>query len=37
MDFNISEIVAKNILAYEAFNKEDWEQETKKCDYKYLN
>ena len=37
MDFDMSEIVAKNILAYEIFNKENWEQETKKCGYRYLN
>ena len=37
MNFNISEIVIKNILIYGAFNKKDWEQEAKKCDYRYLN
>ena len=37
MDFNISETAAKNILVYEAFNKEDWEQEAKKCGYRYIN
>ena len=25
IDFDISETVAKNILVYEAFNKENWE------------
>ena len=37
IDFNIPEIVTKNILIYGAFNKEDQEQETKKCGYKYLD
>ena len=37
MNFNISETVAKNILVYRVFNKEDWEQEAKKCGYRYLD
>ena len=37
MDFDISETVAKNILVYKAFNKKNWEQKAKKCDYRYLN
>ena len=37
IDFDMSETVAKNILIYGVFNKEDWEQEAKKYDYKYLN
>ena len=37
MDFDISKTVAKNILAYGTFNKENWEQETKKCNYRYFN
>ena len=31
----MSEIVAKNILVYKIFNKENWEQEAKKCGYRY--
>ena len=37
LEFNISKTVAKNILVYGAFDKENWEQETKKCGYRYLN
>ena len=37
MDFNMPKTVAKNILIYRIFNKEDWEQKTKKCDYRYLD
>ena len=37
IDFDISEIVVKNILVYKIFNKENWEQKAKKCGYKYLN
>ena len=37
MDFDISETAVKNILVYKVFNKEDWEQETKKYGYRYLN
>ena len=37
IDFNMSETAAKNILIYEIFNKEDWEQEAKKCGYRYLD
>ena len=37
MDFNMPETAAKNTLVYRTFNKEDWEQKTKKCGYKYLN
>ena len=37
MNFDMSEIAAKNILTYETFNKENWEQETKKCGYRYLD
>ena len=37
MDFNISKTAAKNTLVYKMFNKEDWEQEAKKCDYRYLD
>ena len=33
----MSETAAKNILIYETFNKEDWEQKIKKYDYRYLN
>ena len=37
MDFDIPKIVAKNTLVYEIFHKEDWEQEIKKCGYRYLD
>ena len=37
MDFNMSEIAAKNILIHRIFNKENWEQEAKKCSYRYLD
>ena len=30
-------MTAKNILIYETFNKENWEQETKKYGYRYLD
>ena len=33
MDFNISKIVIKNILIYKIFNKESWDNETKKYSY----
>ena len=31
------ETATKNILVYGVFNKKNWEQETKKYGYKYLN
>ena len=37
IDFDILKTVAKNTLAYKVFNKENWEQKTKKCGYRYLN
>ena len=37
MDFDIPEITVKNILVYGIFSKEGWEQEAKKCGYKYLD
>ena len=37
MDFNMSEIVAKNILVYEIFDKVNQDQETKKYSYQYTN
>ena len=37
INFDISETAAKNILIYGIFNKENWEQEAKKYDYRYLN
>ena len=37
LEFNISEITAKNILIYETFDKENWEQKAKKYDYRYIN
>ena len=37
IDFNISEIVVKNILVYETFNKVNWDQKTKKYNYQYTN
>ena len=37
MNFNMPETAAKNTLAYGAFNKENWEQEAKKCGYRYLD
>ena len=37
IDFDIPKIIAKNTLVYEVFNKEDWEQEAKKCGYRYLD
>ena len=37
IDFNMSEIVTKNILIYRIFSKEDWEQKAKECGYRYLN
>ena len=33
----MSEIAAKNILAYKIFYKENWEQKTKKYGYRYLD
>ena len=33
MDFNILETAIKNTLIYRTFNKESWDQKTKKCDY----
>ena len=33
----MSETAAKNTLVYETFNKENWEQEIKKCNYRYLD
>ena len=30
-------MTAKNILVYGVFNKENWEQEAKKCGYRYFN
>ena len=37
INFNMSKTVTKNTLIYRAFNKENWEQEAKKCNYRYLN
>ena len=37
LEFNMSEIVVKNILIYKVFDKENWEQKAKKCDYRYLD
>ena len=37
IDFNMTEIVAKNILAYRIFNKNNWDQKAKKCGYRYFN
>ena len=37
INFNMSETAAKNILVYEIFNKENWEQEAKKCGYRYFD
>ena len=37
IDFNISKTVIKNILVYGTFNKEDWEQEAKKYNYRYID
>ena len=37
LNFNISETTAKNILIYRTFYKENWEQKTKKCGYRYLD
>ena len=37
LEFNISEITAKNILVYEVFDKENWEQKAKKYGYRYFN
>ena len=31
------ETAAKNILVYEVFNKKNWEQKAKKCDYRYFD
>ena len=30
-------MTAKNILVYEAFNKENWEQKVKKYNYRYFD
>ena len=37
LEFDISKTTVKNILVYGAFDKENWEQEAKKYDYRYLN
>ena len=37
MDFNMLETAAKNILIYKTFNKESWDQKTKKCGYWYTD
>ena len=37
LEFDMPEIVAKNILVYKIFDKENWEQEAKKYSYRYLN
>ena len=37
IDFDMSKIAAKNILVCEIFNKKNWEQEAKKCGYRYLD
>ena len=37
MNFDMSEMAAKNILTYGVFNKENWEQKAKKCGYRYLD
>ena len=37
MDFDISEIVTKNILMYRIFDKESWDCEARDCDYQYTN
>ena len=37
MDFDISEIAAKNILVYEIFNKKNWDQEAKIYGYQYID
>ena len=37
MDFDIPKIIAKNTLIYEIFDKKNWDQEAKKCDYQYIN
>ena len=37
LEFNIPKTIAKNILVYKIFNKENWEQKAKKYGYRYLN
>ena len=37
INFDMPEMVAKNTLIYGVFNKENWEQEAKKCGYRYLD
>ena len=37
MDFDMLETAAKNTLVYKIFDKKNWEQEAKKCGYRYLN
>ena len=37
MDFDISEITIKITLIYRTFNKESWDQKTKKYDYRYTD
>ena len=37
MDFDMSEMAAKNILVYRTFNKESWDQKAKKYSYQYTN
>ena len=37
MDFDMPETAAKNTIIYGVFNKKKWEQEAKKCSYRYLN
>ena len=33
MNFDISEIITKNILVYKTFNKKSWDQKAKKYNY----
>ena len=37
MNFDIPKMAAKNTLVYGIFNKENWEQEAKECDYRYFD
>ena len=37
MDFNMLKTIAKNTLIYGTFNKENWDYEAKKYNYRYID
>ena len=37
MNLDMSEMTVKNIFAYEKFDQQRWNQETKKYGYRYIN